>query len=150
VASVEIRPACNGYTYALNSYLGGRMQYTAGNAPLPKAGLLSSTIYWFGDGPAALSTTAGDLGFDFSATLRLDAPTNTPTTNWPWCWPTPSVTKGWNFAGHPNGAANFVFGDGHCESIAPSQFMTLCPYTPSTSNPYSATLRQFNGYPFTN
>ncbi len=91
-----------GYDYGINRYLGGQSAASDPNKPL-KITRLTSAAFWFGDG-----RLPGSL--DMSLYLTAD-PIAMYMVPWPW----DPIWKG--LTSHPNRAANFVFGDGHAESV---------------------------------
>lgn len=135
-ASLALRPlrsSARGITYGINTYLGSTTDIGGEAVPIPRSTILTSSTYWFGDGRALLYTT-GRAGYDFHPVLNLTY-NSTPNSNWPWNWPTTSSVSA---TGHPNQSNNFVYGDGHGESVRRDQFVNM-----------SVNQRKiFVGYPF--
>jgi prepilin-type N-terminal cleavage/methylation domain-containing protein/prepilin-type processing-associated H-X9-DG protein len=131
LAAVQLRPNPRGITYGLNDCLGGRRSWGSptGSPPFaaaPKSNWLKSTKFWFGDARPASAAN----GWDFVPVLLLTS--STLASGGPWCWPTSTYT----FQAHPGGTANFVFGDGHVESMSKAQFVKMS----------AAQRNLFNGY----
>lgn len=136
------RPSPSGSTYGLNQYLGGRKYKTSGSpaadpAPSPRLNLLKADTFWFGDGRLLSFSN----GFDFDTTLELAGTNTGPQVKWPWNWDSSSVTNGFDLDGHANHTNNFLFGDGHVESVTQKTFQSF-----STAGTTSQ-LKRFVGYP---
>lgn len=99
----------NDFDYGLNSYLGGRkLDWTP---EIPRANLLTSDKYWFGDGKASESNSNGYYIWEY-----MDA-TLDNRTSWMWEYP--------DLGGHPKSMSNFTFGDGHVEARSNLSIISL-------------------------
>lgn len=133
-----LRASNSNNTYGINAYVGGRRDFSNSSTtrimPNPKTTMLSPNTYWFAD--SRISSYSGGT-WDFHPYLLLNS-TSLPTndTTWPWHWPVNPDRPVFN--GHPNVSTNFVFGDGHGESIRRSQYMAMS----------GARLNTFVGNPF--
>jgi len=119
ISAVAFRSNATGLCYSINQYLGGMRDFKVSTpntkvARRPEVRMLKPTSFWFCDARVFASGGA----WDFHAVVNLNYTENTPTGNWPWCWQ--NVVG--NFRGHPNSSSNFVFGDGHAESIPSGTF----------------------------
>ena len=125
-AGTQFDPARNallGTTYALNQYLGGEWHYgvyTSGpmtgqpkDAPLPKLRLLHADTYWFTE--ATIRNIGGLYDYSFGVMALGTSALNSGIG--PWCWNWTGTTAAVQAYGHPQGQANFAFGDGHVEPL---------------------------------
>ena len=99
----------NDFDYSLNQYLGARYRSNHTAPIVPRQIHLSERKFWFSDGKAAFSTLGGiyiGQGIDLH-------------TNEPWMWkPYFSSQENPGFGrGHSFNSSNFLFGDGHVESL---------------------------------
>ena len=101
------------YDYGLNCYLGGRKNSDC--PTFPKARLLTSRKYWFGDGKFGL------FGSDYYCWEYMTVRNGGYN---PWMWDPVGCTPFYG-KGHPGRTANFVFGDGHIESRTETEIMSL-------------------------
>jgi prepilin-type N-terminal cleavage/methylation domain-containing protein/prepilin-type processing-associated H-X9-DG protein len=114
-----IRPG-RGTNYALNEFLGGRRTFGTNIPPVPKLTLLKNDRFWFTEGgPVYFSATNN---YDFLPWTTIG--TTSPNNRWPWPWDLKDV-GGFTFGSHPRFQANFVFGDGHVESLTRKDFEAI-------------------------
>ena len=122
-------PGAIGSNYALNEYRGGNWMFGVnGNAPLPRVNSLTTKAYWFTE--MGVRWIAPSFS-EFSGVMALGttgAPTSGSTfTNWPWPWNYSDCPLLPQVIGHPNYAANFLFGDCHVEPITRREFQSMPP-----------------------
>ncbi|MCM8532772.1 MAG: type II secretion system GspH family protein [Lentisphaeraceae bacterium] len=99
----------NDFDYGLNQYLGGvKRDWTP---EVPRAHLLTSDKYWFGDGKTSKFNSSKYYIWEY-----LNA-TDETRTSWMWEYP--------NLGGHPKGMSNFTFGDGHVEARSKLSVISL-------------------------
>ena len=114
----------------MNYWLGGEYDYAPYlsdyNGPvIPKLSDLTSEKFWFCDGGVGTYTSSWQWsgrawGFANTATLE----TNSTRYAGPWMWTNYSLIgetvsfTGQQLEGHPHDTANFLFGDGHCETLS--------------------------------
>lgn len=110
----DMRTSPRGITYGINTYLGGRRDYSGQEAPFPTLDLLTGEAFWFGEARVLVS---GD-GKDFHPVLSL--PRSGTNSNWSWAW---SNTISPQATGHAYFGANFVFGDGHVSLMKMDTFL---------------------------
>jgi prepilin-type N-terminal cleavage/methylation domain-containing protein len=106
-----------GITYGINQYMGGVNTASGVTCPIPRMELLNSRGFWFGEARAFYSGTE----LDFNPVLSL-SDSATPTSNWPWCWPNPTIIHA---KGHPNEAGGFLYGDGHGNTVTRTTFVDM-------------------------
>jgi len=111
-----LRSSNSGNTYGLNCYLGGQKQFFGWEAPPPKMALLSAGAFWFADARAFASGGA----WDFHSVLTIST-AGVPSSNWPWTWEYPGRP---DWQGHPGKRTNFVYGDGHVDSVDQDTFQS--------------------------
>ena len=140
--SLPLRAYTRGVNYGINQYRGGLRVFTSSfnlNGTVYPAGIMTpvkakdmkSQTYWVGE---AAPHAIGDGTYDFHPILSLSM--NPAASNgWPWPW---RGRPSGDFKGHPNGRANFLYGDGHAEGITAKDFQQM-----------SANQRKtFIGFPF--
>jgi len=119
------------FHYALNDTLGGR--FRTGNAvreewypqQSPKDDRLDGRTVWFGDGHVENVITPADLAVTKYLYFK--------TSSMPWNW-----DPNYEVQTHPNESNNFVFGDGHAESVPYEEYaaMTLNQLRDFTAQPF--------------
>lgn len=117
-----------GSQYSINERLGG---WKGNHTPVPgalRARLLTSRKFWWGDGNFGNAGTnlsenrANGMHHMPCGSSQRDAVGANPLEeiSIPWVWQAGDYAQG-----HPNNASNFVFGDGHVESIKFSTWMAF-------------------------
>ena len=101
--------------YALNSWMGGR-KYD--KAPYPKPKLLSHKTVVFADAKFGINSAGQFYPWDYFH-LGVDGNGYLP---WPW---DENLGIKPEARGHPKCRANFVFGDGHVESLVLRDYVDL-------------------------
>lgn len=111
-----------GTTYAINEFLGGQKWWNVNSvvtaAPVPRLRMLKSYTYWFAEADATYFPATAN--FDFRTTTALSGSNK---VWWPWAWDLRD--QGERFRSHSGYNANFVFGDGHVESLTRRQFEAM-------------------------
>ena len=105
-------------TYGLNGNLGGAKDKK--NPTVPKAGRLTSRVFWFGD--ARVADQGAAKGFSFAAALKINYNADNDT-NRPWPW---QMERKLNPTSGHNGTvrANFAYGDGHVDGVRMVEFQS--------------------------
>ena len=105
-------------TYGLNGNLGGAKDKK--NPTVPKAGRLTSRVFWFGD--ARVADQGAAKGFSFAAALKINYNADNDT-NRPWPW---QMERRLNPTSGHNGTvrANFAYGDGHVDGVRMVEFQS--------------------------
>ncbi len=115
------------YDYGINRHLGGRRFINnQHHLEVPTLSNLNSHTFWFAD--AIMQYAYG--GFYPNAEVAAS-----PAYMEPWCWRGPAGVGGASSGGnwlpapssHPRWAANFVFGDGHVESLNYEDVSAMSP-----------------------
>jgi len=129
-----------GTTYALNDLMGGRRYFGFGTryASIPRTKILKVDTFWFGEGATVSSGNAG-IVWDIRQTLSYGMPpVTTVSASWPWPWDSSTATFGSKWASHPSRRANFVYGDGHVDSMTSGELQSMS----------QAQLNRFTGWPW--
>ncbi len=117
-------------TYSINIYLGGDWRernavtfagQTRNGAwyytpSVPKVRHLSPDKFWFTDGRVSFYN-----GWQFDSRVDMILKSG---NRFPWPYRPVKASSNPTFEGHPNQSANFVFGDGHAESIPYKEFLS--------------------------
>ena len=100
------------HDYGQNQYLGRFYESGGKTLGIPKQNRLTPEVYWYADGYG--STSSGT----FYSYPHLNVKATTSSLKiWPWMWRTVDRDEETGEDGHTGGGANFVFGDGHAETL---------------------------------
>ncbi len=124
-----MRQALGDAQYSMNSQLGGSRDSDPEKAsvtdPIPRANRLSGTRIWMGDGSAKNYTFGSPLPAYEITQGMISGIQDANMFSWPWMWKQDWL--GWNAQAHPNESNNFVFGDGHTDSVALAEWDDMGP-----------------------
>jgi prepilin-type N-terminal cleavage/methylation domain-containing protein/prepilin-type processing-associated H-X9-DG protein len=124
-------PVAIGSTYALNEFLGGRMEFKSGTnyytAPLPRTRMLTSKVFWFTEvGIRYIVGTPSNYNEFMGVMSFATAPTTGGAfTSWPWGWDYSDCPLIPHMTGHPGKTMNFLFGDCHVEALSRKDYTSM-------------------------